>query len=239
MNYDITIILPCYNCGAYINKNIQKLETVTLKYFKKIEYIAIDDGSTDNTLSELEKIKKKIKDFKIIKIKNNSGKSNGVKKAIKISKGFKIVLYDSDLPYFKYLKKFFVNLKIFKLVIVNRRHKNSNMIIENKRIYNFIRIFIGNFISLINFHIFKIKTKDTQAGLKGFLNLPEFKKKKFVSKRFFLDIEILSFFKKKNIEPFDISVNFTLDKNKSSIKIFDFKTNIEIIREYIKVIKNI
>ncbi len=239
MKHQLTVIVPCYNSELYIKRNIIKLNLSINKYFKNIEYIVINDGSTDNTIIQLKILKKEIKNFKIINIKKNIGKSNAIRIALKISFGKKILLCDSDIPYFNYIDKVLIKLKTNELVAINRRHKNSKIIIKGRKIYNFTRTFIGNLMSLINFYFLNIKIKDTQAGLKGFSNSLDLKKRNFISQRFFLDIEIFSFFKKKNIKPLEIPVIFKLEKNKSSINFFDIKKNFEIFLEYLKVIKNI
>ncbi|HJC99139.1 MAG TPA: glycosyltransferase [Candidatus Phocaeicola merdavium] len=56
MNYKLSIILPCYNIGKYIDKCITSIllqESINKKTTQSIinqsfEIIIIDDGSTDN-----------------------------------------------------------------------------------------------------------------------------------------------------------------------------------------------
>jgi glycosyltransferase involved in cell wall biosynthesis len=239
MFLDISVIIPCYNSEMYILKNIIKINNKIKKHFKKIEYILINDGSTDGTLKSLKEIQKSFRYVKIIDFKVNIGKSNGIKSAIKISKGEKILLYDADIPYFNYLGKLLTNLKKNPLVIINRRQKKSKIIIKKRKIYNYIRLFIGNLLSLVDFYFFNINVRDTQAGLKGFSNSLELRKRKFISKKFFLDIELLIFFKKKNIMPLNIAVIYVLKDNVSSIKLNSFKNNFLLIKEYSDVIKSI
>ena len=48
MSYSFSIITPAYNSSGYIKKAIDSI--VNCNYDKsKLEYIIIDDGSTDNT----------------------------------------------------------------------------------------------------------------------------------------------------------------------------------------------
>ena len=132
-----------------------------------------------------------------------------------------------------------MKLKVENLVIINRRHENSKITIQGKKFYHNLRNIIGNMISHIGYNYFKIPVKDTQAGLKGFSNSLSLKRKNFTSNIFFLDIELIKFFEKKNVKIFEIPVNYVLKKNKSSINLFDLKKNFEIFLEYLKVIKNI
>ena len=61
-----SIIIPNYNQGNYLKKN---LEITTAQSFKNYEVIIIDNFSTDNTLEVIKKFKKKIKFFQ----KKNNG----------------------------------------------------------------------------------------------------------------------------------------------------------------------
>ena len=89
---------------------------------------------------------------------------------------------------------------------------------------------------MLNSFFINLKTKDTQSGLKGFEKPKNFNKIKFISKRFFFDLELLMIFQKKKIYPYSIPVKFEIPSN-SNIKIFDLKKNIEIINELTKIIK--
>ena len=53
---EISIVVPCYNCEKYIEKNINSILNQTYKNF---EVIYIDDGSEDNTLNILKEYEKK------------------------------------------------------------------------------------------------------------------------------------------------------------------------------------
>lgn len=238
MKYQISVIIPCFNSEKYIFRNFIKVNNKIKKHFKNIEYIFINDGSVDNTFKRLKNIKSKFKNIKIINFNINQGKSYAIRQGIKITKGKKILLYDSDIPYFFYLEKLILKLKKNHLVIISRREKRSKISIKENYIYNFLRNLIGNIISIANYYLFNIKVKDTQAGLKGFTNFESLKKKKFISKKFFLDIEIINFFEKKNIAPLNIPVSYVLRNNKSTISLVNIKNNFAILKEYFKVINN-
>lgn len=85
----ISIIIPTYNREDYIADTIQSVLEQTYKDF---EVIVVDDGSTDNTKSKLEKFGSKIK---LIEQKNSEraiARNNGVKQ----SSGEYIAFVDSD-----------------------------------------------------------------------------------------------------------------------------------------------
>ena len=66
----ITIFLPIYNKGKYLKKGIESLQSQTLK---DIEIVAVNDGSTDNSLKILKKLSKSDKRIKIINNDRNHG----------------------------------------------------------------------------------------------------------------------------------------------------------------------
>lgn len=51
-NIKISVILPCYNVSQYIERC---MNSIVSQSFKEYEIICINDGSTDNTLQELQK----------------------------------------------------------------------------------------------------------------------------------------------------------------------------------------
>lgn len=233
----LSIIIPTYNDAKKIKSKIhiliKKLQKTKLKY----EIIIVNDGSKDGTKSEIKKISKK---YKLILINNdiNQGKSYSINKGLKKSKHQNIILTDSDLPYFSSFNKIIKKLdKNYDFVFVNRRHKKSKIINRKLNFYQISRYFIGYVVSLVvrlalNMNIYG---GDTQSGLKGFKKIKNFKKFKFVSSKFFLDLEIMYCYKKLNKKFYSIPVKYKID-DKSSIKIFSLKKNFDIIIELFKVI---
>ena len=229
----ISFILPCYNCESYIKKNIIKLNK-KLKILKiKYELILVDDFSEDQTYLKLQEIKKKIK-LKIIKNYKNFGKSFSLIQGIKISKYKKIILIDCDLPYFKSIPDIIKKLKKNDMVIINRRLSESKIKKGKLNFYQKFRGILGEGINDFLRFWFKMDIRDTQAGLKGFVKPKNFSKIKFVSKRFFFDLELILFFLLRNKKIFSLQTTFDIS-SKSSIKIYDLKKNFETLFELIKV----
>lgn len=86
----ISVIVPIYNSGKYLDKCLQSLLNQT---FKDFEIIAINDGSTDNSLDILNNYQ----DSRIkIKTQKNSGQANTRNNGLKIAKGEYIIFIDSD-----------------------------------------------------------------------------------------------------------------------------------------------
>lgn len=91
-NYDISIIVSCYNCAKFVKKTIKSVLRQSYD-FNRIELILINDGSTDNTLSV---IKKYESDNVVIIDKKNEGVSATRNLGIKKARGRYLLFLDSD-----------------------------------------------------------------------------------------------------------------------------------------------
>lgn len=88
----ISIIIPAYNVGKYIEDCII---SATRQTYKNLEIIVINDGSTDNTEKVIDEIAKLDNRIKVIK-KLNTGVSDTRNIGINESKGDYLVFLDGD-----------------------------------------------------------------------------------------------------------------------------------------------
>ena len=85
MNYLITVIIPVFNCEKYLEQSI----------FENIEFVFVDDGSTDNSYEIIKKFQKLNKNF-ILLHQENKGVSAARNAGIKIAHGNYISFFDAD-----------------------------------------------------------------------------------------------------------------------------------------------
>ncbi len=118
-NFILSVIIPVYNQEHFIAKYFKQFDKL---YHKDIEFIFVDDGSTDNTKNVIKKhiISKKNHNFKFYNLKKNSGPGMARNFAIKKSKGNYLLFLDSD----DYLVKANL-LKILKIISIK---KNYNIV---------------------------------------------------------------------------------------------------------------
>ena len=88
----VSVIVPVYNSEKYLEICLDSLEKQTLD---SIEFIVIDDGSTDKSYDIMQKYAKKDKRFKIYS-KENEGVGKTRNLGIKLAKGEYIGFVDSD-----------------------------------------------------------------------------------------------------------------------------------------------
>lgn len=88
----VSIIIPVYNVEIYIEKCINSLINQTLK---EIEFIFVNDGTKDNSVSIIKKYQKEDKRIKLIE-KENGGQASARNLGLKYAKGEYIAFVDSD-----------------------------------------------------------------------------------------------------------------------------------------------
>ena len=91
MNELVSIIMPSYNTGKFIQETINSVKNQT---YNNWELIIVDDGSTDNT----DEVVRAIKDDRIKYIKNKVNKGAAISRniALREAKGRWIAFLDSD-----------------------------------------------------------------------------------------------------------------------------------------------
>jgi len=85
----ITIITPSYNQGKFIR---QTIESVLSQNYPNLEYIVMDGGSTDETVSILKEYEGKIKWFS----QKDKGQSDAINKGLKMATGEIVAWLNSD-----------------------------------------------------------------------------------------------------------------------------------------------
>ena len=89
----ISIVMSVYNCEKYLSFAI---ESILKQSFNDYEFIIVNDGSTDSTLSIINNYKNTDTRIKLIKNSNNIGLPASLNKAINSSKGKYIARQDAD-----------------------------------------------------------------------------------------------------------------------------------------------
>ena len=145
---DLSIVIPTLD----EEKSISELHLLITKSLDKkninYEIIFVDDGSTDSTWNEIEKIINYNKNVKGIKFKKNYGKSDALDAAFKNSSGDFILTMDADLqddPYEIYKLLEIIKNKKFDLVSGWKKKRNDPLgkTIPSK-FFNYVtRVFSG------------------------------------------------------------------------------------------------
>ncbi len=92
MKSKVSILIPVYNTSKYLSKCINSLINQT---YKNIEIIAVNDGSTDNSKTLLEKFAEKDSRITVLS-QENGGSSMARKTVLEHSTGDYVMFVDSD-----------------------------------------------------------------------------------------------------------------------------------------------
>lgn len=118
-----------------------------------------------------------------------------------------------------------------KLVIINRKHKKSRLVLKKLNFYILARYIAGNIFNLVIRLLGFTTLRDTQAGLKGF----SAKYKNFMlmtkTNSFLYDVELMIIFQKKNIIPLSVPCTYIISKN-SSIQFYKFSLLKKILFDF-------
>lgn len=119
----ISVIIPVYNASKYLKECLDSVVNQTLK---DIEIICVNDGSTDNSLSILEKYAQNDDRIKIIN-QENKGLSEARNVAIEVASGDYIGFVDADD---------YINLSFYENLF-NRAEETKSDIVSCEYMYRF------------------------------------------------------------------------------------------------------
>ncbi len=185
----LSIIMPAYTLGASIADNIMHVHTLFSEQIP-FEIIAVDDGSSDNTGNEINRIAKELSNIVPIILTDNVGKGAALRAGFHASSGSHILLLDGDLDlppeqvanFFKIMAN-----ADSDIVIGSKRHKDS------KLNYPWHRKLMSNIYYILIKLLIGLPVKDTQTGIKLFTRpVLEYVFPRMLVKRFAFDLEILS-----------------------------------------------
>lgn len=89
----VSIIMPSYNCGTYVEQTIHSVQAQT---YQNWEIIFMDDCSKDDTIKLLSELREKDTRIKLFQNYSNSGAAISRNTALREAKGRWIAFLDSD-----------------------------------------------------------------------------------------------------------------------------------------------
>lgn len=207
---DISVILPIFNEEDVIESTIVDVEKKIKKYCRKLEIIAVDDGSFDGTLKVLEKLKKKNKYLKIVVHRKNKGYGAVLRTGLKNASYSWIFFTDADMQFNPGEIKKFIPFTSDYDFIVGYRKKRAD---SPKRIFT---SFVYNRLVRI---MFGLPLRDVDCAFK-LMSKESLKKVRFQSNSFFVSAEVMVRALKQNAKIKEIGVNhYPRTRNVSKVTI--------------------
>lgn len=217
MGAKLSIVVPVFNEGPAIRRNLGLLLDEVSKYFKEFEVIVVSDGSTDQT--NLNLISFGHPDVRPLILDKNSGKGNAVRAGFQAASGDMVLFIDGGMEIHPKEIRIFIglmNLYECDIVVGSKRHPQS------KVAYPWYRRILSFCFQKFVRALFEIDVTDTQVGIKLFRRevveavLPHLR-----IDRYGFDLEILCLAKRYGFEKIleaPIEMNYFLQNKKSTFR---------------------
>ena len=157
-----SVVMPLYNEGAHITSNVEQTLGV-LRMLGPFEIILVNDGSSDNSGEEIERLAAKFP-AEIISLQlPRSGKGEALRRGAQAARGEFVVFIDADLDLPPEQILFFVAIQRVKkadAVIGSKMHPDSTVDYPLIR-----RVYSLGYFWLVKL-LFGLPVRDTQTGLK-------------------------------------------------------------------------
>ena len=162
----ISVVVPCFNEGKTIYQNIKEIHGYLNRKFSRFEIVAVNDGSTDNTLSELRIVKQELP-VRLINNEKNEGKGKAVRDGILASRFELAMFMDADLAIpVEELEKFLTEMGQGHDIVIASRFVPGLKIATPVLWYRKIMERVFRMLRMIILNSWRVK--DTQCGFKIF-----------------------------------------------------------------------
>jgi dolichol-phosphate mannosyltransferase len=162
----LSIIIPVYNEEKTVAKLLRKLISIKIPV-GNVEYIVVDDGSTDNSKFKIQNLK--VKGLKLFEHTRNLGKGAAVRTGLKHATGDYIIIQDADLEYnpsdiIRLIKKLDSQEKL--VVYGTRLNRLPNLKRDERTPVFFMHYFGNKFLSLVTSVLYQQWLTDMESCYK-------------------------------------------------------------------------
>ena len=135
-----SIVIPNYNGGQLLRKNLPKVFEAAQYYIKKenskAEIIVVDDCSTDASTSVISNLKSQISNLKFLRNDRNLGFASTVNRGVEETKGEVVVLLNTDvrpeIDFLIPLISHFKDQKLFAVGCMDKSIENGKVILRGR-----------------------------------------------------------------------------------------------------------
>lgn len=233
----LTVIMPAYNEGMHIHDNLLKASEIISGFVRNYRIIAVDDGSSDNTLSEIISASEADSKISYISYKPNQGKGKAITNGVLYANSDYVAFLDSDLELNPAMLKGFLKTmkeKNADIVIGSKLHKDSKLEYPlSRRIMS-----IGYYVVLKI--MFRLDIKDTQTGIKLFrTRVIKTLTENMITDGYAYDIEILAKANKAGCRILEMPIELKFKRERKEKSRISFKTSFKVFKDTLKIKKSL
>ncbi len=233
----LTVIMPAYNEGMHIHDNLLKASEIISGFVRNYRIIAVDDGSSDNTLSEIISASEADSKISYISYKPNQGKGKAITNGVLYANSDYVAFLDSDLELNPAMLKGFLKTmkeKNADIVIGSKLHKDSKLEYPlSRRIMS-----IGYYVVLKI--MFRLDIKDTQTGIKLFrTRVIKALTENMITDGYAYDIEILAKANKAGCRILEMPIELKFKRERKEKSRISFKTSFKVFKDTLKIKKSL
>jgi len=226
----ISLIIPILNGESYLSRSISQLRSLEDIYRNRIEFILVDDGSVDNTLTIAKRLTSELTNWRLIQNAQNMGKGYSVRKGMLTASGDILVFVDADLSYpVDSIRQVIESVSTLQPVVIVSRVANGAVLEVPSEMFGYFytRHTMSRLLNLLVRTMIVDGVTDTQSGLKGFTResaINIFSRQTL--DRFSFDIEVLFI---------AIHLNYSLLEISVRSRYFSEPTTVHFLRDGINI----
>lgn len=222
MKPSLSIVIPIYNAGPELKGNIAKVLGYLDANPLASELILVNDGSTDNTASDLRSIADPR--ARVLDNPRNMGKGYSVRRGMLSARGERLVFCDADMAYpIEQVDNLLKGLdEGCDIVIGSRVHRESRFILHCEDLrYIYRRHLLSRAFNLFLKVTLIAGINDSQSGFKGFTRqAAEYVFSRQRASDFSFDVEILYLARKAGMRIKEIPVTLEYHGGPSAVSMF-------------------
>jgi glycosyltransferase involved in cell wall biosynthesis len=160
----VTIVLPCFNEGAHVLREIDRITAAMNASEFTYELLCIDDASTDDTLEVLRDAQRRYANIRLLPFRRNGGSGTARRIGTQQSRGEIVVWTDADMTY--------ENERIPELVRILAEDPSYDQVVgartTEEGTHKWARVPAKWLIRKIAEHLTNQKIPDLNSGLRAF-----------------------------------------------------------------------
>ena len=164
---ELSVVIPAFNEGMRVGGGLAELAASIERHElgrKVVEVLVVDDGSTDDTVAEVERHRASFAHLRIIRLSTNTGKGAAVRAGVAEAAGAMVAFMDADMAVDpSTLPELLARLDRSGMAIGSRALPGSST--EHASLD---RIVLGRTFNRIVAMLTGLRPRDTQCGFKAF-----------------------------------------------------------------------